>query len=77
MVTGIRNFGKDFQAIADIIGTKTKNHVKTFYVSNRRRYSLDLLCQDHERREDGVAVDGSDSTDNGKLDKVLRKACLI
>lgn len=75
MFAGIRNFGKDFQAIADIIGTKTRNHVKTFYVSNRKRYSLDLLLQDHEK-EDGVTVDG-DSTDNGKLDKVLKEVCLV
>lgn len=66
-VTGIRNFGKDFQAIADIIGTKTKAHVKTFYINNRKRYNLDLLLQDHEK-EYGPVVDG-DATDV-KLDKV-------
>lgn len=66
---GIRNFGKDFQAIADIIGTKTKAHVKTFYMSNRKRYNLDLLLQDHEK-EYGPIVERNESIDNGKLDKV-------
>ena len=67
---GIRNFGKDFQAIADIIGTKTKAHVKTFYLNNRKRYNLDLLLQDHEKKEYASLAEASDSAPDRKLDKV-------
>ncbi|XP_065203190.1 REST corepressor 1 isoform X2 [Planococcus citri] len=53
-VQAIRNFGKDFQAIADIVGTKTKAHVKSFYTTNRKRFNLDLLLQDHQRNFGGL-----------------------
>lgn len=69
-IAGIRNFGKDFQTIADIIGTKTRGHVKSFYINYRKRYNLDLLLQDHEK-EFGHIVDSNDSTDSNKIDKVI------
>merc|ERR1719233_1718736 len=34
-VHGVKNFGKDFYAIADILGTKTVQHVETFYNTYR------------------------------------------
>lgn len=40
-VEGVRQFGKDFQAIASAIGTKTEAQVRTFFVNYRRRYNLD------------------------------------
>ena len=39
---GIRKFGKNFSAIASILGTKTESHVRSFFVNYRRRYDLDL-----------------------------------
>lgn len=72
-IPGIRNFGKDFQAIADIVGTKTKAHVKSFYVTNRKRFNLDLLLQDHEKEYGGLPRDGDDSIDNVKMTKVRLK----
>ena len=38
---GIRKFGKNFSAIASILGTKTESHVRSFFVNYRRRYDLD------------------------------------
>ena len=32
-VQGVRKFGKDFQAIADLIGTKTETQIRTFFVN--------------------------------------------
>lgn len=40
--------GKDFQAIAETLGTKTEAHVRTFFISYRRRYNLDAVLREHE-----------------------------
>ncbi|CAH4034592.1 unnamed protein product [Pieris brassicae] len=47
-VTAVRKYGKDFQAIAETLGTKTEAHVRTFFVSYRRRYNLDAVLREHE-----------------------------
>ncbi|KAL5277560.1 RCOR3 family protein [Megaselia abdita] len=66
-VNGVKQFGKDFQAIADILGTKTKAHVQTFYVNYRRRYNLDQLVKEYEAR---IAAEKADSvTDDVKDEK--------
>ncbi|XP_075845619.1 REST corepressor 3 isoform X3 [Microtus pennsylvanicus] len=40
-VQGVRKYGKDFQAIADVIGNKTVGQVKNFFVNYRRRFNLE------------------------------------
>lgn len=67
--SGIRNFGKDFQAIAEIIGTKTKIQVRDFYNQRRKRSNLDLLLQDHETEYE-LLPEGNDSIDNVKMTTV-------
>ncbi|XP_049874933.1 REST corepressor 3 isoform X2 [Pectinophora gossypiella] len=47
-VTAVRKYGKDFQAIAETLGTKTEAHVRTFFISYRRRYNLDAVLREHE-----------------------------
>ncbi|WAR18988.1 RCOR3-like protein [Mya arenaria] len=42
-VQGIRKYGKDFAAIAEVIGTKTEAHLRSFFVNFRRRYNLDEM----------------------------------
>ena len=37
----IRKYGRDFQAISDVIGNKSVVQVKNFFVNYRRRYNLD------------------------------------
>lgn len=44
----MRKYGKDFQAIADVIGTKTEAHMRTFFVNYRRRFNLDLVLREYE-----------------------------
>ena len=44
-LVGIRTFGKNFTAIADVIGTKTESHVRSFFVNYRRRYNLDTALK--------------------------------
>ncbi|XP_055841578.1 myb-like protein P isoform X1 [Episyrphus balteatus] len=51
-VSGVRKYGKDYQTIADTLGTKTDAHVRTFYVNYRRRYNLDQVLKEHEAEKD-------------------------
>lgn len=47
-VEGVRKYGKNFQIIAEMIGTKTEAQVRTFFVNYRRRYNLDNMVTEFE-----------------------------
>ncbi|XP_064485011.1 REST corepressor 3-like isoform X2 [Ornithodoros turicata] len=47
-VQGIRKYGRDFKAIAEVIGNKTEAHIRSFFVNYRRRYNLDAVLQEFE-----------------------------
>lgn len=47
-VQGVRKFGKNFKTIAEVLGTKTEAHVRSFYVNYRRRYNLDGAYKEYE-----------------------------
>lgn len=80
-VQGVKKFGKDFQAIAETIGTKTEAHVRTFFVNYRRRYNLDNVLKEHEADKElqkagtGSVAPGSTSesvsSSNGQLQENL------
>ncbi|XP_036715169.1 REST corepressor 2 isoform X1 [Balaenoptera musculus] len=53
-VQAIRRYGKDFGAIAEVIGNKTLAQVKTFFVSYRRRFNLEEVLQEWEAEQDGA-----------------------
>lgn len=55
-VQGVRKYGKDFRAIAEVLGTKTEAHVRSFFVNYRRRYNLDAVLKEYEA-ENGPIVD--------------------
>jgi hypothetical protein len=65
IVIGVRKYGKDFRAIAEVIGTKTESHLRSFFVNYRRRYNLDAVLKEFEA-ENGPIVDSDD-----KEEKVL------
>ncbi|KAM9819202.1 REST corepressor 3 [Syngnathus typhle] len=58
-VQGVRKYGKDFQAIADVIGNKTLGQVKNFFVNYRRRFNLEEVLQEWEA-EQGDAASGEE-----------------
>ncbi|XP_061737110.1 REST corepressor 3 isoform X1 [Nerophis ophidion] len=64
-VQGVRKYGKDFQAIADVIGNKTLGQVKNFFVNYRRRFNLEEVLQEWEA-EQGTNGDGAVSGEEGK-----------
>ncbi|XP_071080401.1 REST corepressor 1-like isoform X1 [Haliotis cracherodii] len=57
-VQGVRKYGKDFKAIAEVIGNKLEAHVRSFFVNFRRRYNLDEVLAEYE------AEHGMESTTN-------------
>lgn len=56
-VQGVRKYGKDFQAIAEVIGTKSDAHIRSFFVNYRRRYNLDAILQEYEAENGPIPED--------------------
>uniref|UniRef100_A0A182N535 REST corepressor n=1 Tax=Anopheles dirus TaxID=7168 RepID=A0A182N535_9DIPT len=50
-VQGVRMYGRDFQAIADTLGSKTETQVRTFFMNYRRRFNLDAVLKEFEAKE--------------------------
>ncbi|XP_042253163.1 REST corepressor 3 isoform X1 [Thunnus albacares] len=67
-VQGVRKYGKDFQAIADVIGNKTVGQVKNFFVNYRRRFNLEEVLQEWEA-EQGTRAPSGDSATSGEEGK--------
>ncbi|XP_048843838.1 REST corepressor 3 isoform X3 [Brienomyrus brachyistius] len=61
-VQGVRKYGKDFQAIADVIGNKTVGQVKNFFVNYRRRFNLEEVLQEWEAEQGTRAPNGDVAT---------------
>jgi REST corepressor 1 len=55
LFTGIRKYGKDFRAIAEVIGTKTEAHLRSYFVNYRRRFNLDTVLKEYEAEHGPVA----------------------
>ncbi|CAB1424437.1 unnamed protein product [Pleuronectes platessa] len=64
----VRKYGKDFQAIADVIGNKTVGQVKNFFVNYRRRFNLEEVLQEWEA-EQGTRAPNGDSATSGEEGK--------
>ncbi|XP_046383265.1 REST corepressor 1 [Ischnura elegans] len=71
-VQGVRKYGKDFRAIAEVIGTKTEAHLRSFFVNYRRRYNLDAVLKEYEaengpimddEKEEKMETDGSEGSE--------------
>jgi hypothetical protein len=55
LCAGVRKYGKDFAAIAEVIGNKLEAHVRSFFINFRRRYNLDEVMAEYEA-EHGTQV---------------------
>ncbi|CAK6967943.1 REST corepressor 2 [Scomber scombrus] len=59
-VQAIRRYGKDFSAIAEVIGTKTPAQVSSFFVSYRRRFNLDEVLREWAAEQVATSRDQRD-----------------
>lgn len=57
LILGVRTFGRNFKVIAEVIGTKTESHVRSFYVNYRRRYNLDAALKEYEAEHGPTPAD--------------------
>ena len=71
LITGVRKYGKDFQAIAEVINNKTEAHVRSFFINFRRRYNLDEVLAEFE------AEHGTEHSIDDDLDKEEEKVCSL
>uniref|UniRef100_A0A9J7ZE60 REST corepressor 1 n=2 Tax=Cyprinus carpio TaxID=7962 RepID=A0A9J7ZE60_CYPCA len=67
-VQAIRKYGRDFQAISDVIGNKSVVQVKNFFVNYRRRFNLDEVLQEWEAEH---GVEGRKGLDEEKMEVSL------
>lgn len=75
LISGVRKYGKDFQAIADVIGNKTEAHVRSFFVNYRRRYNLDEVLAEFEAEHGMECPRDNDDDDDIKI--IEEKVSLI
>lgn len=50
-IRGMRKYGKDFQSIAEIMGTKNEPQVNQFYTNYRKKYNLDDILKEFEAKQ--------------------------
>lgn len=62
-IQGVRKYGKDFKSIAEVLGNKTEQHVRQFFVNYRKRYNLDNVLKDWEKDNGPISVDDN----NGEI----------
>lgn len=60
----MRDYGKNFKAIAELIGTKTTTHLKSFFVHYRKRYQLDQIIKNYEAKHNNDVIELSDEDDD-------------
>lgn len=65
-LAAIRKYGRDFQAISDVIGNKSVVQVKNFLVNYRRRFNLDEVLQEWEA-EHGL-VGGTNGEEDERME---------
>ncbi|CAJ1074903.1 REST corepressor 1 isoform X2 [Xyrichtys novacula] len=75
-VQAIRKYGRDFQAISDVIGNKSVVQVKNFLVNYRRRFNLDEVLQEWEAEhgmEGGESGGGGGAGEEEKMEEKLEE----
>lgn len=75
-IQGMRDYGKDFKAIAEVMGTKTITHLKSFFVHYRKRYQLDQIIKNYESKHSNSVIELSDDEDEqatGKEDTLVSR----
>lgn len=61
LILAIRKYGRDFQAISDVIGNKSVVQVKNFFVNYRRRFNIDEVLQEWEAEHGKEEMNGANT----------------
>jgi hypothetical protein len=71
----VRRYGRDFQAMADIVG-KSVPQCRNFFMNNRKKYNLDQVCEEYrsecEKRDafSSSVTEDSIKDDNKEVDDI-------
>lgn len=57
----MRKYGKDFQAMAEVLGNKSVGQCRNFFVNYRRRYNLQEVLEEYEAEQGITSSDRKDS----------------
>lgn len=55
LAAGVRRYGKNYRAIAEVIGNKNESLVRSFFVTYRRRFKLDEVLAEYEKEHGAEA----------------------
>lgn len=55
--SAIRKYGRDYQAIADVVGNKTVLQCRSFMMNFRRRFNLDKVLEEYEAEQASLYKD--------------------
>ena len=58
--TAVRRYGKDFQAMADVLQNKTVSQCRNFFVNHRKRFDLQRVLEEYETEQGIVSTDKKD-----------------
>lgn len=50
-VQAFRKYGKDFKAIAELLGTKSEMHVRNFYINNDKKFNLSTIVKEYQEQQ--------------------------
>lgn len=56
----VRRYGKDFQAMAEVLGNKSVSQCRNFFVNYRRRFNLQQVLEEYEAEQGITSSDRKD-----------------
>lgn len=59
-VQSVRRYGKDFQAMAEVLGNKSVSQCRNFFVNYRRRFNLQQVLEEYEAEQGITSSDRKD-----------------
>jgi hypothetical protein len=61
------NYGKDFEAAAIIVGSKSASQCRSLYYSKKDKYNFDDLLDEYEAKQEGMDADAIEESDESKV----------
>lgn len=66
-VPAVRKYGKDFQAMAEVLGNKSVSQCRNFFVNYRRRFNLQQVLEEWEAEQGITSSDKNKDFDDDDI----------